>query len=93
MRRSPSPRVAGRTAPPWRRPQLTVVTNALSIALECATDAQMKVAMTGGVVRINTHCKPLAAGGVGISDHHRGDRYRLRGRHQRGGWGDHHDAS
>jgi DeoR C terminal sensor domain len=32
----------------------------------------MKVAMTGGVVRINTHCKPLAAGGVGISDHHRG---------------------
>ena len=54
MRRSPSPRVAGRTAPPWRRPQLTVVTNALSIALECATDAQMKVAMTGGVVRINT---------------------------------------
>lgn len=37
-----------------RRPQLTVVTNALSIALECATDAQMKVAMTGGVVRINT---------------------------------------
>jgi len=54
MRRSPSPRVAGRPAPPWRRPQLTVVTNALSIALECATDAQMKVAMTGGVVRINT---------------------------------------
>src|SRR6185312_9971003 len=42
-RRSPAPRVAGRTAPPWRRPQLTVVTNALSIALECATDAQMKV--------------------------------------------------
>jgi len=45
--------------------------------------------MTGGVVRINTHCTPWAAGGVGISDHHRGDRYRLRGRHQRGGWGDH----
>jgi len=66
-----------------------VVTNALSIALECATDAQMKVAITCGVVRINTHCKPLAAGGVGISDHHRGVRYRLRGRHQRGGWGDH----
>jgi hypothetical protein len=39
MRRSPLPRVAGRTATPWRRPQLTVVTNALSIALECATDA------------------------------------------------------
>ena len=53
MRRSPSPRVAGRTAPPWRRPQLTMVSNALIIALECATDAQMKVAMTGGVVRIN----------------------------------------
>ena len=78
MRRSPSPRVAGRTAPPWRRAQLTVVTNAMSIALECATDAQMKVAMTGGVVRINTHCKPLAAGGVGISDHHRKRRRRNR---------------
>ena len=85
MRRSPSPRVAGRTAPPWRRPQLTVVTNALIIALECATDAQMKVAMTGGVVRINT-LQAVGRWRSWHSDHHRGNRYRLRNYCGRLGW-------
>lgn len=33
------------------RPQITVVTNSLTIAADCAVDAHMKVIMTGGVVR------------------------------------------
>ncbi|MDF1898034.1 DeoR/GlpR family DNA-binding transcription regulator [Mycolicibacterium smegmatis] len=33
------------------RPQITIVTNSLTIAADCAVDAHMKVIMTGGVVR------------------------------------------
>jgi DeoR family transcriptional regulator of aga operon len=33
------------------RPQMTIVTNSLTIAADCAVDAHMKVIMTGGVVR------------------------------------------
>jgi DeoR family transcriptional regulator of aga operon len=36
------------------RPQITIVTNSLTIAGECAVDAHMKVIMTGGVVRGNS---------------------------------------
>ena len=36
------------------RPQMTVVTNSLTIAADCAVDAHMKVIATGGVVRANT---------------------------------------
>ncbi|MEE6165069.1 MULTISPECIES: DeoR/GlpR family DNA-binding transcription regulator [unclassified Mycolicibacterium] len=36
------------------RPQMTVVTNSLTIAADCAVDAHMKVIMTGGLVRSNS---------------------------------------
>jgi DeoR family transcriptional regulator, aga operon transcriptional repressor len=36
------------------RPKLTIVTNSLTIAADCAVDAQMKVIATGGLVRANT---------------------------------------
>jgi DeoR family transcriptional regulator, aga operon transcriptional repressor len=36
------------------RPQMTIVTNSLTIAADCAVDAQMKVIATGGLVRANT---------------------------------------
>jgi DeoR family transcriptional regulator of aga operon len=36
------------------RPQLTIVTNSLTIAGECAMDAHMKVIITGGLVRANS---------------------------------------
>src|ERR1700710_2882825 len=36
------------------RPQMTIVTNSLTIATDCAVDAHMKVIMTGGLVRANS---------------------------------------
>jgi DeoR family transcriptional regulator, aga operon transcriptional repressor len=36
------------------RPQMTIVTNSLTIAADCAVDAHMKVIMTGGLVRANS---------------------------------------
>lgn len=36
------------------RPNLTIVTNSLTIAAECALDAHMKVVMTGGLIRANS---------------------------------------
>src|SRR6476660_1818929 len=36
------------------RPQMTIVTNSLTIAADCAVDAHMKVIATGGLVRANT---------------------------------------
>jgi DeoR family transcriptional regulator, aga operon transcriptional repressor len=36
------------------RPNMTVVTNSLTIAADCAVDAHMKVIATGGLVRGNT---------------------------------------
>ncbi|GFG52350.1 alkaline phosphatase [Mycolicibacterium agri] len=36
------------------RPQMTIVTNSLTIAADCAVDAHMKVIATGGVVRANS---------------------------------------
>ena len=36
------------------RPQMTIVTNSLTIAADCAVDAHMKVIVTGGLVRANT---------------------------------------
>ncbi|WP_242639967.1 DeoR/GlpR family DNA-binding transcription regulator [Mycolicibacterium sp. S2-37] len=36
------------------RPQMTIVTNSLSIAGECAMDAHMRVIMTGGLIRTNS---------------------------------------
>jgi len=36
------------------RPQMTIVTNSLTIAADCAVDAHMKVIMTGGLVRSNS---------------------------------------
>jgi DeoR family transcriptional regulator, aga operon transcriptional repressor len=36
------------------RPQLTIVTNSLTIATDCAVHAHLKVIMTGGVVRSNS---------------------------------------
>jgi DeoR family transcriptional regulator of aga operon len=36
------------------RTRLTIVTNSLSIAADCAVDAHIKVIMTGGVVRANS---------------------------------------
>src|SRR4051794_5982595 len=36
------------------RPQMTIVTNSLSIAADCAVDAHMKVIATGGLVRANS---------------------------------------
>lgn len=36
------------------RPQMTIVTNSLTIAADCAVDAHMKVIMTGGLVRPNS---------------------------------------
>jgi DeoR family transcriptional regulator of aga operon len=36
------------------RPNMTIVTNSLTIATDCAVDAHMKVIMTGGVVRANS---------------------------------------
>lgn len=36
------------------RRQMTIVTNSLTIAVDCATDTHMKVIATGGVVRANT---------------------------------------
>ena len=36
------------------RPHITIVTNSLTIAADCAVDANMKVIMTGGLVRANS---------------------------------------
>jgi len=36
------------------RPQMTIVTNSLTIAADCAVDVQMKVIATGGLVRPNS---------------------------------------
>ncbi|WP_418602619.1 DeoR/GlpR family DNA-binding transcription regulator [Mycolicibacterium sp. SCSIO 43805] len=36
------------------RPNITIVTNSLTIAADCAVDAHMKVIATGGLVRANT---------------------------------------
>ena len=36
------------------RPHMTIVTNSLTIAADCAVDAHMKVIATGGLVRANT---------------------------------------
>ncbi|GAA1651706.1 DeoR family transcriptional regulator [Mycolicibacterium murale] len=36
------------------RPNMTIVTNSLTIAADCAVDAHMKVIMTGGLVRANS---------------------------------------
>ena len=36
------------------RPQMTIVTNSLTIAADCAVDAHMKVIVTGGLVRANS---------------------------------------
>src|SRR4029079_14647818 len=36
------------------RPQMTIVTNSLTIAADCAGDAHMKVIATGGLVRAKT---------------------------------------
>lgn len=36
------------------RPQMTIVTNSLTIAADCAVDAHMKVIITGGLVRANS---------------------------------------
>ena len=36
------------------RSQMTIVTNSLTIATDCAVDAHMKVIMTGGLVRANS---------------------------------------
>src|SRR3954466_7432946 len=36
------------------RPNMTIVTNSLTIAADCAVDAHMKVIATGGLVRANT---------------------------------------
>ncbi|MDV3123784.1 DeoR/GlpR family DNA-binding transcription regulator [Mycobacterium sp. 21AC1] len=36
------------------RPGMTIVTNSLTIAADCAVDAHMKVIMTGGLVRANS---------------------------------------
>lgn len=36
------------------RPQMTIVTNSLTIAADCAVDAHMKVIATGGLVRANS---------------------------------------
>ena len=36
------------------RPNMTIVTNSLTIAADCAVDAHLKVIMTGGLVRANS---------------------------------------